>query len=295
MFAISTVECETGLTKDMLRKWEVRFGFPCPIRKPNGERYYSQAELDRLMVIKRLMDSGLRPARIVPLPLEELNALASELSPGMPLGLKAGLPDQVWQAMQSHDPSAMRSAMERAIFAGGLCKFVLATMPALNRMVGDGWANGSLAIHQEHLYSEIIRGVLQETLGRLAPLPGCPSVILTTPPEERHDLGMLMLQSVLAVSGARCISLGTETPGNELVKAAVAHRADIVAVSISVAFPKRRILPFLEQLRSDLPDGIRLWAGGAGMDGIQRQLAGVSTFPSLEHAASALGSLLQPV
>ena len=289
------MESETGLTKDILRKWEVRFGFPCPSRNPSGERFYSRAELDRLMVIKRLLDSGLRPARIVPLSLAELNALACDRSPGVPPDLKSGLLDHVWQALQSNDPFVMRSAMDRAIFARGLGHFVLAMMPAMNKMVGDGWADGSLAIHQEHMYSEVIRGVLIEALGRLSPLPGHPTVILTTPPEERHDLGMLMLQSVLALAGARCVSLGTETPGNELVKAAFGHRAGIVAVSVSIAFPKRRIPPYLEQLRSELPEGTQLWAGGAGMDGIHRKLPGVSTFPSLESAASALSTLLQPV
>ncbi len=38
---ISAVERETGLSKDVLRMWERRYGFPKPPRDDNGERQYT--------------------------------------------------------------------------------------------------------------------------------------------------------------------------------------------------------------------------------------------------------------
>ena len=39
-YPISAVERETGLSKDTLRMWERRYGFPAPGRDAQGERVY---------------------------------------------------------------------------------------------------------------------------------------------------------------------------------------------------------------------------------------------------------------
>src|SRR5512145_2168009 len=73
---ISAVERETGLSKDVLRMWERRYGFPHPERDDNGERQYTPADIAKLRAVKRLMDVGMRPGRLVAHSLDELNALA---------------------------------------------------------------------------------------------------------------------------------------------------------------------------------------------------------------------------
>src|SRR5437016_4982137 len=52
---ISAVERETGLSKDVLRIWERRYGFPHPDRDDNAERQYAADEVAKLRAIKRLM------------------------------------------------------------------------------------------------------------------------------------------------------------------------------------------------------------------------------------------------
>ena len=55
-FTIANVEKETGLSKDTLRMWERRYGFPAPERDPGGDRVYPAAQVERLRLIKRLID-----------------------------------------------------------------------------------------------------------------------------------------------------------------------------------------------------------------------------------------------
>lgn len=74
--SIAAVERDTGLSKDLLRVWERRYGFPAPERDAGGERLYPLDQLERLRVIRRLVDAGHRPGKIVGLPLEALRALA---------------------------------------------------------------------------------------------------------------------------------------------------------------------------------------------------------------------------
>ena len=63
--AIADVERDTGLSKDTLRVWERRYGFPTPTRDAQGERQYDNEQLLRLRHIRRLIDAGHRPGRVV--------------------------------------------------------------------------------------------------------------------------------------------------------------------------------------------------------------------------------------
>src|SRR5512140_2739198 len=76
MLNISAVERETGLSKDVLRMWERRYAFPKPLRDGNGERQYSLSEVAKLRAIKRLMDVGMRPGRLIARTMDELNTIA---------------------------------------------------------------------------------------------------------------------------------------------------------------------------------------------------------------------------
>lgn len=65
LLTISAVERETGLSKDTLRAWERRYGFPVPDRDARGDRRYSLEQVERLRKIKRLVDHGFRPSKVI--------------------------------------------------------------------------------------------------------------------------------------------------------------------------------------------------------------------------------------
>ena len=100
-------------------------------------------------------------------------------------------------------------------------------------------------------------------------------------------MGLLMVEAVISLEGAQCISLGTQMPLLEIVDAVAAHQVDVVALSFSAAFPARQVPALLEQLRAALPGTTELWAGGAGV----RKLAapeGVVCMASLDNAIAAV-------
>ncbi len=73
---IAAVERDTGLSKDTLRVWERRYGFPQPTRDANGERVYPSEQVDKLRLLKRLMDQGHRPGKLAERTFDQLQALA---------------------------------------------------------------------------------------------------------------------------------------------------------------------------------------------------------------------------
>ena len=61
------IEQATGLSREVLRKWELRYQFPLPERGARGQRLYQAKDLPKLRLIKQLMAQGLRPGKLVPL------------------------------------------------------------------------------------------------------------------------------------------------------------------------------------------------------------------------------------
>ena len=154
---IAAVERETGIGKDTLRVWERRYGFPRPERDENGDRLYPGDQVSRLRLIKRLMDRGHRPGRLVASEDAELHALAVDSSVVLPGGesgsavprgrMHAGHDDgssdvlapsadmsnsaydAVFSALRQHDVVGLRRSLTQSLAAEGLQTFVLDVLP----------------------------------------------------------------------------------------------------------------------------------------------------------------------
>ena len=115
-------------------------------------------------------------------------------------------------------------------------------------------------------------------------------MLLTTLPTEQHGLGLLMVEALLVPEGAQCISLGPQTPLDDVRRATLAHKADVVALSFSAAFPLRQATDSLGSLRRHLPPAVTLWAGGEMTRRVRKTLPGVVLLPDLVSAVHALRS-----
>lgn len=290
-FNIATIERETGLSKDVLRIWERRYGFPVPDRDANGERLYPAQQLERLRLIKRLIDQGHRPGKLMaasddtlaqwalkqPLRYTE-NAQSSEAHHAL---------TELLSPIQQHDVAGYQHAMQQRLARQGLLHFVQHTVAPLAQEVGEAWASGCLAIFEEHLFTELTQRLLRQAIANLPRPTSRPRIVLTTVPEEQHALGLLMVESLLALEGATCIPLGTQTPLAEISRAVQAHQADIVALSFSSTFPKRQLTNTLQTLRQLLPPTVELWVGGNGVAN-QRSNQDYWVLPGLEEPLSRL-------
>ncbi len=287
-YSIRVASRLTGVSSDTLRMWERRYGFPKPGRDENGERQYAAPEVARLRAIKRLMDAGMRPGKIVRCTAEELAAFAEQrLDRARDTG-EASVERDVLRLLQSHDAAALRQLFVGLLMRQGLQRFVIETMAPLNRAVGEAWMRGTLQIFQEHLYTEQLHVAVRTAINAFPRTTGVPRVLLTTFPGEQHSLGPLMVEALLAPEGADCISLGPQTPQDEIRRAALAYRADVVALSFSASFPVRPASDGLAALRRQLPSSTDLWVGGEMMRRLRRTLPGVVVIADLARVANAL-------
>ena len=288
MLNISAVERETGLSKDVLRMWERRYGFPKPGRDENGERQYTVAEVTKLRAIKRLMDVGTRPGNIVHKAQHELNSMADQRSAPRGDQIAPALERDILAILQTHDAPGLQHALANLLMRQGLQRFVLDTLAPLNRAVGDAWMRGELQVFEEHLYTEQLQVALRAAINAFPRQSGTPRVLLTTLPGEQHGLGLLMVEALLVPEGTQCISLGVQTPLEDIRRAALAHKVHLVALSFSGAFPVRQAGEGLATLRRQLPSTTTLWAGGEMTRRVRKTLPGVALIPDLASTISAL-------
>ena len=78
-YPVRLVAVRTGLTPHVLRAWERRYGVVSPVRTDGGQRLYSDLDIERLRLLRRLTDRGHAIGRIASLPIAELARLDEEI------------------------------------------------------------------------------------------------------------------------------------------------------------------------------------------------------------------------
>lgn len=292
-YSIAAVERDTGLSKDTLRVWERRYGFPQPERDGAGDRVYPAEQVDRLRTIRRLMDAGHRPGRIVGLEPEALQALQGEVTAPQqrraqrtPVDGATDTDDALapfLDRLARHDVQGLRSQLHQSFLRMGLVDFVTRLVAPLTTAVGEAWMQGRIQVFEEHLYTECLTGVLRNAIVEVAPpaASASPRVLLTTFPQEAHGLGLLMVETLLALEGCHCLPLGPQTPVADIARAAQACRADIVALSFTPVMGAQAAQAGLRELRQRLAPQVALWAGGRAPFLRSRSIPGVLVLPTL--------------
>ena len=277
LMSISDVERETGVPKETLRVWERRYDFPQPERDRNGERLYPTPQVQRLRLVKRLLDLGYRPGKVMHMTTDELADLAAKA------GAQAPAPNSedpelrhCLALIKEHKMHDLRQRLAQAQLQLGLLRFVTELVAPLTTVVGDSWGVGELAVFEEHLFAETLQGVMRNAIffanQQIGHANASPRIVLTTVPQERHGLGLLMAEALFALEGAHCVSLGVQTPLAEIVLAARVQNADIVALSFSSVMSPRAAVDNVIELQARLGEGVQVWAGGSCAALARRQL-----------------------
>lgn len=283
---IGAVERETGIPKDLLRMWERRYGFPEPGRDGQGDRLYPREQVDKLRQVRRLMDLGFRPGKVIGLPPDQL---ALMLDAHQPAWTPSPACADLIALLRGSDGGAVRDYLQRQLAVLGLRPFVGQFLLEANLLVGDAWMRGEIEVYEEHLYTELVNRVLREALQRFSLPMVPPRVLLTTWPGEQHQLGILMVEVFLRLAGAEVLPFGVEMPGTDIVKAAHKYGVDVVALSFSAAFDDD-LADTLRPLVAALPRGTEIWLGGQGCRGLKSQAGAwhvMATLDELEGRVAA--------
>ncbi|MEI6304195.1 MAG: MerR family transcriptional regulator [Betaproteobacteria bacterium] len=288
----SEIERETGFGIGQLRKWRQRYGFPPMGSTDDGKAAYSRKTVDQLLLIKRLLEAGLRPGQVVGVTAGELEKFKLALGLSVPVVCRDESRQALIEKLKLTDLAGFRALLAQERAKRTLLDFVLDTVGPLMIDVGEAWRRAEIDIHHEHLCSFFVERLLHAEILKLPPKEDLPGIVLfALPPGEHHLLGLLMVEAALAEQGAKTINIGSDVPLNNLKLAAISCKADVVALSFSFFYPTRNVVPILRHLRRLLPLQMQIWAGGAGLAGIRKQPKGVRIISDIGEAIAALKEL----
>jgi methanogenic corrinoid protein MtbC1 len=272
--------------------WERRYGFPRPGRTSNGSRLYSDSDVEALKLIRRALGHGYRPGEVVGKSRAELLALVR--GPAEVTAL-AGAGDQtvvaLIEALGREDVASLRVQLRQAAVALGPKAFVVEVAHPVCVRVGNLWAEGKLEVRHEHVLSECVSAQLRLLVSAYEDRPGAPRVLLATLPEERHGLGLEMVEVYLGVSQVTPVLIGVDTPAEQIVKAARSHGVDAVGLLVTRASDLEATTRHLRWMLEELPRRVSIWVGGAAAGELEIRDAAVrvvSTWSELDEAIASL-------
>ena len=244
----------SGVSPELLRAWERRYGLLRPHRSAGGQRLYSSGDLERVRAMQRHMNQGLAAREAAAL----AGQVTAEAAPPQ-TGVTAFDPDraraELGAALEAFDEPEAQAIFDALLSIATLDALLSeVVMPYLHDL-GDRWERGRLSVAQEHFASNVLRGRLLG-LARGWGRGAGPRALLACPEGERHDLGLIAFGLALRGRGWRIDYLGPDTPVESLEEAARRTGPSVIVLSAVRSEP-------LEQLAA-LATRYRVAIAGAG-------------------------------
>jgi DNA-binding transcriptional MerR regulator/methylmalonyl-CoA mutase cobalamin-binding subunit len=279
----------TGISEHLLRAWERRYGVVTPSRTEGGTRSYSDADVAHLRMVKHAVDRGQSIGKVARMSRAELAAL-DDASTG------DATSEPLIERVLAADAEGLEHELRVMADWIGPVRWAYEVAGPLSVAIGDGWHDGRISVAQEHLGTACISRVVESILLRLTTERAkagadevLPLLILTTPPEELHVIGIQLAALVAAARGFSVSLLGAQTPAEELA-AFAGDCGDAIVVVGSVALPPAALQSYLRKLRKQLPRRVPLYAGGADVQRLKLPER-VKSLDSLESFEAALESI----
>ena len=196
-----------GVSPDVLRAWERRYGLPRPARTGAGRRLYGPGDERLVRAMRRALADGhpaaeaarlaaiTRAPEIVAPPTPELDALGLQLR----------------DALNRFDDTAAQTVLDRVFGSYSVDTALAEVILPYLRELGERWAGREIGVGHEHFASNLLHGRLL-SLARKWDQGHGPVALLACPEGERHTIGLLAFGLSLRMHGWRITYLGADTP-----------------------------------------------------------------------------------
>jgi DNA-binding transcriptional MerR regulator len=247
---IGELSRRTGVSVDLLRVWERRYGLLAPERTAGKQRLYSVADEQRIRAMQGHLAGGLSPA-------EAARLVTNSGVPGAATAAELG--ERLVDALDEVDEARTHAALDR-LFAElgveGALRDVL--MPYL-RALGDRWARAEVSVAEEHFASRLLQARLLGLARGWEGGPG-PRALLACPPGEEHDLALISYGIALSRRRWSITYLGASTPIGALLD--MARTLEVQVVVLAATTPMR-FADVIDDLRT-LAQAVPLALAGEG-------------------------------
>ena len=279
--AIRVVAQRTGLSAHVIRMWEKRYGAVEPVRTGTNRRLYSQEQVERLSVLKRLTDNGHSIGNIAALPTEQLRSLAEDLREvpvegmGRSGSVAASYVEDCVRAVRDFDSARLEDILNDAASQLGVHGVLQRVIAPFAQALGDLWRGGSLTAVHEHFASGILRVFLGQAARPYGGSESAPVLLVATPSGQIHELGALMAAAAASDVGWKVVYLGTCLPVVEIAGAVKQNGARALALSLVYPEDDQKLVAELEKLGEMLPSDVTLLVGGRAAPAYRETLAAI--------------------
>ena len=303
---INFVARQTGLSVQVIRVWEKRYGAVQPIRADNNRRLYTEEDVERLRLLREATQAGHAIGQIATASLEELQRLMNDaraLPPPTPqkraeanAELVHELTDAAVASITVLDAKSFLKLLDRAaVELGSPAVFQRFIAPTAER-VGELWRAGEFSIAQEHFATRHITDFLATFARAFAENIHAPHLVLATPPGQLHELGAIIVAAAARSHGWRTTYLGAALPVEEIVGALRNLRPRALGLSIVYPPDDAALRRDLKKLRELLPEETALLIGGRSSSGYTDLLRKIKAVEvrTLEELYPVLDTLQRP-
>jgi DNA-binding transcriptional MerR regulator len=259
---IGELSKRSGVSPELLRAWERRYGLLRPVRSAGGLRLYTPADVERVHVMRQHLADGLAAAEAAAL---ALRAGVGDAATPMAL-LPEAVRDDLADALDRYDEPRAQAILDRLLAVVTVDTLLSEVVLPYLHELGERWQRGDASVAQEHFASSVVRGRLLG-LARGWGLGLGPTAVLACLPGEQHDLGLIAFGLALRSRGWRIVYLGSDSPIETVEE--MSRQLDPSLVVLAAA-SSERVEPVVTQLRA-LAGRHRLALGGAaaGYDGLE--------------------------
>jgi len=238
VYRIQVAAKNAGVSTQLLRAWERRYGLVRPKRASSGYRVYTEGDVVLLRGAKALVDEGRSIAEVARLPREQIEQAGLERSL-VPLSIAPSgtFLESALSAIERFDGKTLDTILFQAMGMGSLsapeaCHRVL--LPLLEA-IGDRWEAGALGIAAEHFGSTEIRRRMHDLLSsETRRNPDTAPIVCATLEGDLHEGGILAFAIHAASARQAIVYLGPNTPLDEILATANARSAKAIALSIGL-------------------------------------------------------------
>ena len=227
---IGELSRRVGVSSDLLRKWERRYGILRPGRTSGNHRLYSRVDEARVRLMLDHVRQGISPAQAAELAVAARFRIATGTAPTVMLDQIVLARQRMLEALERYDESAADQVLEKLVARVAPTVVVRDLFLALMHEVGERWAQGRISVAQEHFATGFIHGRLLG-LARGWDHGLGPRALLACPSGEQHTLGLIAFGIALHQVGWRVTYLGADTPVAMVGEAAEAVRPRLTVVA----------------------------------------------------------------
>jgi DNA-binding transcriptional MerR regulator len=299
-YPIRAVAGKSGLSAHTIRAWEKRYGVLAPDRSDTNRRMYKEADIERLVLLRRAVAAGHSIGLIAGLSDEELRHLAGSSGSKDPEPVSTSdYLSQCRTAMLELDAEGFEAALGRGSAVLGIDGLLAEVVVPLLAELDRGWPAGTISISHEHLASVAFRTQLDRIRHSLQAPPNAPRLLVTTPSGQVHEMGALLVAISAGRDNWHVTYLGPNLPAEDIAQSARRTGAQAIALSIVHPAEDASLSVELRRLRATIGNNIPILVGGRAAEAYREVLSEVGAtmgqdFGSMREALSALRTACGP-